>query len=61
MSSDRDSVFEADPIKNADLFQKGLATKKNDDKKTHYKKVEKGKKDMKAAKPVDSKAKSAKD
>ena len=61
MSSDRDSVFEADPIKNADLFQEGLATKKDDDKKTHYKKVEKGKKDMKATKPVDSKAKSAKD
>ena len=34
MCSDTDSEFEADPIKNGDLFQKSLATKKSDDKKT---------------------------
>ena len=46
MSSDTDSEFEADPIKNGDLFQKNLVTKK---------KVEEGKKDSKATKPTDSK------
>ena len=53
MFSDTDSDFEADLIKNGDLFQKSHATKKKDDKKTQDKKAEKGKKD--------SKAKSAKD
>ena len=53
MFSDTDSDFEADLIKNGDLFQKNHATKKKDDKKTQDKKAEKGKKD--------SKAKSAKD
>ena len=61
MSSDTDSEFEADPIKNGDSFQKSLATKKKDDKKTQDKKAEKRKKDSKATKPADSKAKSAKD
>ena len=53
MFSDTDSDFEADLIKNGDLFKKSHATKKKDDKKTQDKKAEKGKKD--------SKAKSAKD
>ena len=55
MFSDTDSEFEADPIKNGDLFQKGLATKKKDDKKAQDKKEEKGKKDLKATKPADLK------
>ena len=74
MSSDQimssDSEFEADPIKNGDLFQqildKKTQHKKTQDKKTQdKKKAEKGQKDSssrsKAAKPEDSKAKSAKD
>ena len=61
MSSDTDSEFEAEPIKNGDLFQKSLAKNKKDDKKTQDKKAEKGKKDSKATNPADSKAKSAKD
>ena len=60
MSSDTDSEFEADPIKNGDLFQKSLATKIKNDKKTQDKKADKGKKDLKATKPADSKVKSAK-
>ena len=47
MSSDTDSEFEADSIKNGDLFQRNLATKRKDDKKTQDKKVEKGKMDSK--------------
>ena len=61
MSSDIDSEFEAEPIKNGDLFQKSLAKNKKDDKKTQDKKAEKGKKDSKPTKPADFKAKSAKD
>ena len=61
MSSDINSEFEAEPIKNGDLFQKSLATNKKDDKKTQDTKAEKGKKDSKATKPADFKAKSAKD
>ena len=61
MSSDADSEFEADPIKNGNFFQKSLATKKKDDKKTQDQKAEKRKKDSKATKPANSKAKSAKD
>ena len=55
MSSDTDSEFEADPIKNGDLFQKNLVTKKKADKRSEDKKVEKRKKDSKATKPADSK------
>ena len=43
MFSNRDSEFEADPLKNGDLFQKRLATKKKDDKKTQDKKAEREK------------------